>query len=318
MLDFYKEVEDYKQKAQQEDPDRTFDDEDTSYQRYLASKKPPISPAEVRQLERQKVISEATTEAERRSEERMRKELEERDRRILEIEARPRVNQAAQILAETATANLAESEGLVGEVGRLIKEKGMDGAAAENPRHVRMVKEEIARGATLAAEYTALATGLSKPDSRNPDHNWMIEFIREQGTWLEKQPDDVKKRDGKIFLARGSFAKAVEKDPGAFDRYWTLSDQDVVTLLSINAQRAAAHRIQSDVKELESSGFKRQVAQPPAPPKVVPQNKPPTPEASPKVKVGVGPGGATGSASTFSAMSPHELELLGIGSFLNK
>jgi hypothetical protein len=165
----------------------------------------------------------------------------------------------------------------------------------------------------------AIVNDIVKLDlQKNQKHVWLAEFIRHQGELFEKAggearvqtgPDGVKRE----FRSRAHYLEEAKKDPSAANRYWTLTDQDVIGLLRANARLAVERDAAAILKDVTDSGF---VPSPPPAPSPIgtsqPPAPPPQPTPSPKAISYPMPGSADGSVSLPTAFTQRELLALGV------
>jgi hypothetical protein len=289
VLDFFASDRAYREQALKEDPDRTFDEDDTDYQKWLRSHRP---------IDRDTYYD---LRADYRAERRVSAKLSEADKRLAEetskvqkrvraIEARPNIEEAGRKAVMLLRDNLKAKDGVVKEVAEAIEKHGWDSDQVP-PLFAEQLRHTASTAAALASEYMAITSGAVDVDlDNNPRHQWLGKFITEQSGLLMKMDAKARARDGKDFRPRSQLAQLRRTDPDADSKYWTFGDDDVLEMIAINGARFAHDEISKLQQQLERSGFKRVAPQ--AAPSNPGSTPPPVPGASPAASATPAPGAA--------------------------
>lgn len=338
---FFKKVDAYLENATKAEggADRTFDENDEDYQKFIRANRPDIDPLEWRGYEMAKIKDEAKAEAAQEAEAKFSARFEETEQRQRVLEVTPvirgRLAQFEQNIGALALADAQNgTDTQLGSIIKVISEHGFEEALKRDPELAPIVLEEVQRGATAAAEFLALANSVKKYDAKNPDpmHTWLSAFIRRQGEIFEKDGGEHRYRMDpetgvkKTFAPRAKYNEIKTKTPEKAGDYWTFSDEDVVRLLETNTKILAENRVKKRADALAAAGYVRQ----PVTPAVVPNGNPaaapatngrpapaapaaPQPAGSPRATVTPSPGQAGGGNGTVtSAMNDVEMIALGL------
>lgn len=313
-LDFYKKVDAYIAKASEGDTDRTLDDKDEEFVKFVQQNKPAFSAAEREDIRDMMVEDRVTNRVKTQYE----KELESRDKKLREIEMRPIVEKTLNHFDSHALALMANTkESTAAEVAAKISEVGFEEARKEYRIETPIVEAEWKRTRELASEYLKLKTGLETINVEKPIHKELVNFIIGQGTIFEAEGGDARFRAGpngqrQQFLPNHKFNELASTNPAQIGNYWTFSDGDVIDLLAIDANQNAQRLIKAKEKELEDAGYKREKKQ-----KVAKQETPieaPKATTNPKITTSASPGAATGGpeAPIPGALTASEMKALGL------
>jgi len=289
LLDFYKKLDAYAEKAH-EDPDRTLDQNDEEFMRFIEDNKPTISASETKKLEKMMWKEEALEEARKETQ----KDRQDFERKLHELEARPKINETIKEFESSLPAMVPD------EIGDLIRDGGLDKAEKESPYEVSIIKEKIASATNLAKEYLNISNGIKDFDGNNNNHSWLLSFINNQAEYFAKNGgNDLVRQDSygnkANFVTPTEYAGLAGK--GQTSGKWTFTSDDVLKMLGANAIKEAQDTIKTEEERLTRMGFVRQKKSPAAEPKKktkqAAEAKPITP---PKSKSSAGPGAADSSA----------------------
>jgi hypothetical protein len=280
--DFAGKLDAYIAKAREEDPDRTLDEDDEQFQRWVKNNRPQWgSRADARKVEHEMIES--------RVADRIARERESVEERIRQVEVTPRIESRVAKFEQQLTEQLGE------DYGDAIKQAGLDGAAEKFPFEADAVRAANTRTQQLASEFLALSHGVAKPDfDKNPDHLWLYNFMESQGSHFhangaEKRTDSA----GRTFLPRSAYNQLRRTNPAEAQKHWTFSDEHVLAMLAHNAKMNVEERVKAERERLRKAGYTRETKQPAPPPKSDPAPRRETPP-SPKASTSAAPGAASG------------------------
>lgn len=286
LLQWFKDLDTTATRLQAENPDRTFDEQDTDFQKFLKTK-PAITPLDSKKVQRQLVEESVTTKL--RSEQDVKNA--EIERRQKAIELKPEIDKVENEL-RTGLTNAIE-----GEVGDLIRKEGFAKAKEQFPLDAAVLEQTLNEAAELTREYTSFARGITKFDAQNPKHKWLYNFVIDQGRVFAKSGGkDRIDEQGRQFLPRDQFAQMVQADPQANDKYWTFTHRRVIEMIGINAKQDAEQRIKNTEAEAKRLGFERPTRKVSADPKKQDEVEKPEPKPITAPKAGVKP--TKGAATT--------------------
>lgn len=226
---FYSDLDEYIDNT--DDPDRTFDEQDDEFIKWVQKNKPTISKVEQRKLERKMIKDQALDEA--RSEfENKNKELEEK---IRQVEDRPKAaneyNRFEELLAE-------------------------DKPEEEDQLATSVYANEMQDAKRVGKEYLDLFYGLKQYDEQVPLHTWIIDFVTQQSDAFKQHGGDhlYRTEQGvkKSFVPPSEFANADSS------KHWTFTSTDIVDIMGNYFQGKAKDSIKTEEERLEKMGFKRQ------------------------------------------------------------
>lgn len=313
-VDYFKAVDEYYESARRENPDRTFDESDPEFQEWVAANRPNIP--DRRKVERQQIVEEAETRAEAKANARM----EDITRRQHALEVKPgldkKINDYGQGVLETfAQKPEGDKPSFVAPLAEIAKEKGFDGLVEEYPIHGGIVRDHWNSSVALGEEYLRLQRGVAKFDGQNPNHRWLGNFIESQATSFKQQGGEATVSDGRKFLTPAEFNRMAREKPDEINKHWTLSEDDVLGIIQINALTIAEEKLSKLNEQLEKSGYKRTAQGKELPNKETSKGadgKKKAEHESPKAKPSVSPGAAPAGSVNLSdrILSDDEMNLL--------
>ncbi len=293
------------------------------FKEFIEENRPKWKSGEKRKIETA-YITEQTAKAVR--EEVMRElkpELEATKKRVRDQEVAPLINRAVNefqdLLVSEESRPDPTMEMIPTEISKLYREKGAQAVAEEYPLEGRIYSSTV----NAAQEWMNLANGVTTFNPANSMHKWLLDFVENQGNIWKQNPESG--RDGKAFLPLMQYMDLVARDRNEATKYYTFTDPDVLNLLAHNA----VINLNSQLKELEKSGFKREKktavqSTPPPAPVVPPAPAPVTPPpaapvaASPRVRSAAAPAPGTtdkppsAAHSLIERMAPGSASRLGI------
>ncbi len=251
---FYKKVEEY-HTQHADDSDRTFDENDDEFVRFVREHKPKWKAGEVDAL-RERKISDETTERVRKE---MNPELERLRQSAHEAKVMPIIER-----------QLEEFErGLVGEL------------KSEDPLESEIYTDTRGQFVKVADEYLRIANGLVQFNASDYRHDYLVGFVNYQAKVMKDQGGDAKIRNGKSFVHPVEFSQMVVSKSPDLAKHWTFSPQDVLKMLASDAKSNAQNRIKSEEELAVKRGFAK--VKPVQPPKVETARPEPTQLGGPRV-----------------------------------
>jgi hypothetical protein len=221
----------------------------------------------IKDLERKKIVSEATTAAKEAYEPKIR----EQEQKLFRMKQEPVANQ--KIAEAKKVFNSAVPEEFSSEMKDIKK------FASENPLEINIITEVINRSFGMATEFLSVMNGTKNVNNSDPVQSAINEFIRDEQDKFIKSGNT--KRNGKTFIRmeRYNTVPVAEKE-----KYYTFSEGDVVKLLALRSKEMIANKISNTRKKLESAGYIRGNSQnveqaAPAPAQVAPRVPSPAPRA---------------------------------------
>ncbi len=201
-----------------------------------------LSAEQQRRLEMDRVRVEARESADQAGE----KVRQESRRSLLELEVKPRVEQriAAFDAQVVDGMTLHEEPEVNAELGKLVREGGVEKIAEDFPIEAQIVREELARAKEQAAALMKIKAGLVEYNPDNRTHAEVSEFVYREAEFFEANGGEARVRDGKSFLTPSKFAQL---KPEARERYWTFSEDEMVRMMQHRARanceaRMTTHR----------------------------------------------------------------------------
>lgn len=312
-LEFYKKVDAYVRKATQDNPDRALDESDDEFTKFVRDNRPKVSQTEREEL-RETMIEDRVAS---RVKSDYQKQLEDRDRRLREVETRPVIEQTLQKFESHAISRMAGlKDTTIAEVASKISELGPEKARQEFRLEAPIVEQELKRARGMANEYMLLKAGLKAVNMEDSAHADLVNFIVRQGDVFAAEGGDARVRTTQsgqrvIFLPNHKYNELAATNPSQLSSHWTFSDADILDLLAIDATAKAQKAIAAKEKELEEAGYTRQKKG--KAPKQENKAPEPKPTDNPKITTAPSPGAASGAAAVAAGMmSGSELKSLGL------
>lgn len=267
LVGFYKELDAYIDQAQRESPDRTLDENDEVFVKWVEEHKPEYDGSDRRKLERQMVLD----EADKRVEQRLKASEEKMTREVAAMKLAPLVKNAADAFVVKAAARMSpDDKSPFAVVTKIAVDKGWDAALAEDPGTAQIAKTYAEMGRDYLKEYLELALQV-KPvavydPSKSPDHpenqraitdQKLIRFVNDSEADFNRNGGElktIKAPDGRTlqFLPREEFNKLSEADRA---KHWTLSLEDITDTMAVWSAQAANAAYQAEIKRLEKMGY---------------------------------------------------------------
>jgi len=229
LLDFYKNLDSYVEKAKREDPDRTFNADDSEFMEYVRVNKPDIQPADRESLKRGKFRDEIISDVKKEYEQTINGLKGE----LNEIRATPQVR-----------STIKEAGRAFDEFSKLEEMKETD------PLKHKVYSEERERYLEWADDFVKRWHGVKT--GVDDEYYKLIDNIESAAEAYARSGDTDK--DGQKFLTPSRYAQATDKKG-----YWTWDQNDILENFGSQSIAKAEEAAEKRVKELESYGFRRGV-----------------------------------------------------------
>lgn len=286
LIAWYKDLDATGEKLKAENPDRTFDQDDADFQKFLRTK-PHLTPLDSKKVQRA-IVEESVTTKLKAEQDTKNAEIERRQKAI---ELKPEIDD----IEKQVRTGIAQA--IEGDVGELIRKEGFEKAKELFPLDATIIEQTVNQAANLSREYTALAGGIKSFDATNPDHQWVLKFINEQGQIFSQKGGAARvDAKGRQFLSRADFSAATRNDPQVNDKYWTFSHRSIIEMIGINAKQQAEDRIKKTIEDAKRLGFERPTRKVSTDPKKPEKAEKPEPEPITPPKAGLKP--SKGPATT--------------------
>ena len=260
---FYKDVEDYVAKERSKDPERTFDEDDAEFKRFIKSTKPSWDG--------------------KREEFRISRIADERAAKKLE---KIKGEQSKEIADAKRAANEAKvSPAIESNVKKVVEDFDKD-TVTEDPLETEVYSNVRSNVAAASNLYLRLIHGVEPYDPQNQAHNWVSNFVNSNAEEFSKSSSADKVRDGKSFVTPVEYAKiASSGDTQKQSKVWTYNQKDVLELIRKKGIETAKNIITHEEENAKKRGFVRQKTA--AVPK---QAEQPVPTSGPKAAASPAPG----------------------------
>ena len=242
QLKFYAAQKDFLTKKLAENGDDYDPSADPEYRKFLSKHAPAFTPADRKRFTTQRI----TEEAEARATERVRQELApqitETQRKLKEIEERPRIEKTVGTFSSELEALMPE------EVVKYHAENGKDPrkTAEAFPIESEIVLRTMQNAQVYARELLDLRAGLKQIDPENPAHQYLHEFVDNNARYFAANGGNNRIRGGKTFV------HPYEYKPEMAKTHWTFDEADVLALLKFTAQNEVKNRISAEQKRIEA------------------------------------------------------------------
>lgn len=280
-----------------------FDPNSDDYRAFVTQNRPVISVGDRSKLTRERIKQEVMAEATRHFDEKQ-KEI---DRKIRQIESTPKIKHA---LSESMKTALSVDDDAV-KAYLEDPNKSMEDNPFETPVIMHVEKE----AQSMTSEFLNIASGLIDPDSSNPLHVKLNEFIENQGKLIDAAPEERRvTSDGKVLVSRSQYARLSAEGSPNLGRYTPLSDSQVTTLMGEYHKNLLSGYLKTNRDRLTKAGYQRAAKAPPAavtPQKVVaaaPVGATNKPKVAPRAVAA--PRSAPAAPASSSGSAPH-LKALG-------
>jgi hypothetical protein len=229
LLDFYKNLDSYVEKAKREDPERTFNAEDSEFMDYVRVNKPDIQPADRESLKRGKFRDEIVSDVKKDYEQTINGLKGE----LNEIRASPQMK-----------ATVREAGRAFDEFSKLEEMKEAD------PLKHKVYSEEREKYMAWADDFVQRWHGIKT--EIDDGYYKLIDNIESAAEHYARSGDTAK--DGLKFLTPSRYAQAKDKKG-----YWTWDQNDILEQFGSQSIAIAEEAAEKRVEELKSYGFHRGV-----------------------------------------------------------
>lgn len=237
LLKFYKSVDEYVAKAKQENPDRSFDENDEEFVQFIKSNRPAWADKEKEQIRRERFKFEAREEAKRE----VRKELE------------PEIKSAQQEAREAKYTPVIERrlDAFRSEIQAMAK--------SDDPMEKEIYEQFQVAAEEIAEDYLRLLNrvdtfGEHNPPDRRQRHEWIVNFINQQAAIFDERGGDNRVRDGKQFVTPTRFAE-MQQQKQSTGSVWTFNQDDCLKMIQTHAVSVAKTQIQQEEETAKRRGF---------------------------------------------------------------
>lgn len=242
IFDFITRHKNFMRAQEAENPNVSFDGSNEEYGKFLKSNPLPLSASELKRFDRERMLEEAASLAEKRISVKT-KRLEDE---VTQLKAAPIV------------------ERTINDYKSLVKELM---PKDDDPIVQQAATGMASRAVEVGQEFLMLSSSLKQYDSKNDIHKWLADFIQEQGELYQKTGHASLKRGTKNFVPRSKF-NSLPADERA--KHFTFTDEDVLQLIAVSAKAAAEFHSTNERDRLKKAGYTRVTAAPVAPPVIAP------------------------------------------------
>lgn len=272
LVSYYKQVDSIVEKLKAEDPSRTLDENDpgfTSAIRSLMKTKPRISATDKRRVMESAISQRAKDEAMRA----VAPEIDRVSRANAEAAANQRLG-AALSKFEELTRKLATDTSDIPE----LKELADRPDDPELKLEADILSENINRAKEWVSEYVKIGRSLitTSVDKFTDTQRAMNNFLCQVGDEYAATPQAKQKQGGKEFVPLHVYRQIYETNPNDLSKYWTFSEQQVISLFALKAKNDACAQLKHEKAVRQKYGFTRVRKNSPDP-----QNPQPNPSTNP-------------------------------------
>jgi len=221
---FYTDLDEYVDNN--DDPDRTFDENDEEFINWIQRNKPSLNASEQRKLERQMIKDQAISEAKSEFE----KKQSELEDKIRKVEDRPKAEKEFTKYESLLDGDKPEEDGLAESI----------------------YIQEMDTAKKVGKEYLDLFYGLKTFEQEDPLHSWIIDFVTQQSDAFQKHGGEHLTRDQKAFVPPADYANA---DP---NKHWTFTSSDIMEIMGNYFSTRAKDSVKNEEDRLNKLGFTRQ------------------------------------------------------------
>jgi hypothetical protein len=320
LIKFRKAVNDYIEKAQKSDPERTFDVNDPDFMAWKAQNEPSYQPGDTVKLERQRIEASAV----KRAKSEMQADLDKQQEEIKALRFEPTIERQGKAAEQAMTKLVAEDDFMkstleapekLGEHLARAQEVGVEKAVEDLPLPDRLTVATFHSTAQIAKELLGLEYSVKKWNPNDPGHQWLGRFVQTQDQTMQQMPQAQTMRDGKRFVPRAEFQRIAAEHPDQANNVWTWTTADLLNMLAINAKTVVTEKIKRAVSDLEKAGWQRtpKAAKTPVNPQTPIEPAQVPVQKSPKASSQISPGAATesGKATAPPAMDERYLRARG-------
>lgn len=271
------------------------DDLQEEYNEWFEENKPTYRSGEYEALRDAKVRHDATQDALRKSE----KRFEEYERDLKRIKIKPELEKAS---AETSSYMVQDVEGLPEDLAEALKSKPLDEVITEFEEEGAIIQEHIQAADEVVNTYISLRQNAERFDPNNQTHQNIVSFIDREAEFFLKngktEQGDLRVKGGKSFRPPADYYSMT---PEQQKRYWTWSDDDIVTIMRMQIKNSMVGRVSKERERLEKWANRRQPKKEDPPKKESPplekKEDPPAPSSRSSASSMPGPASSVGGGS---------------------
>jgi hypothetical protein len=261
-LDYFKKQKAFIDKNQDYGDDFA---QSSEWKQFQEKNRPKVN---VREIERKKIVNEATEEAKKAYQ----PKIAEQERELFKIRQEPVVQQKIQ-----------EAKKVFNQVVPEEVKNNFDEYAKNNPMESGIIGGTVKNAFTMVEEFLNVMNGLKQVDNNDPVQKAVNDFIKaEQDRFINSGKT---RRNGKTFVRMERFRNvpAAQKE-----KYYTFTEEDVVNLLSLRAKEQIDKKIKQSHDNLRKAGYVRQGEQPVQEPvQPIPSAPPSVPTPAPRAGTSV-------------------------------
>lgn len=288
---FYKSVDDWVA-ARKSDPDRTFDENDAEFVKFIEKNKPSWNG------QRDRMRIERIADA--RAEQKLKSRDEETSRKIAEAQREAREAKFSPAIQNQVTSVMQQYD---------------SDTKTDDPLESEVFSQYRESAAELSTDYLRVVNGIDTIGSHNPPHvqqrhDWILNFVVASAEARAKQKPDETMRDGRRFVTPAKFIELRNANDPGISKVYTFTVDDVLGLIKEKAISMAKSAIKAEEDRAIKRGFVR--AKPTGNTKQAEQPKPMNP---PRATSAPAPGAVEASNSNDAAHPGRELiDILGLRS----
>ena len=247
FLKFVDELASYKKQWQRDNAGRAFDPDDSEHERFYEDNQPDYDDTDI---DRARIH----IEADKRIEKRLTEERHKMDERLADVESKAmstEVQREAQESVAAVTSTFVEA--IADEATKQYLAKGVDALKEADPVAFEVLDTTVAQ---LQEQVVELHHIVKRPryfNPANPVHNSLAAFTGRQEQLIAQLPPAQQVFEGRAFATREQLAAM---SPSDRNRYWSLTEQDVVHMLTQSATARANSAIAAERQRLETMAAK--------------------------------------------------------------
>ncbi len=234
LIEFYRAADKYRA----DNPDYEGSED---YEEFIKKNEPKISNAERRKIERDMITQAATAKAR----EEVSKEFEPVVRELNEMKTAPTIKAVADEARAIMTKKASDDDIAIDpEVFDKIQSMPYSQAVEEYPNEAPIVASTVSK----VREWTRIWNSAVEVDMKNPNHQWLMNFLQNKEAEVMAKPEADQVRDGKRFVPISKFIELEQTNPKAAAATWTFKHDDVVRMIAENGARYHKAQVQKLIK----------------------------------------------------------------------
>lgn len=235
LKSFYKEVDAWVEKRK-DDPDRTFDENDDEFRKFIEEKKPSWNG------KRESIRIERIADA--RAEQKLKEREKETERRLAETQREARE-------AKFTPDIKRKVESVVSEYDTETK--------TDDPLEQEVFSDYKAGFTQLSEDYLRVVNGIDQISESNPPelkqrHQWLLNFVVQNAEARAKAKPEETMRDGRRFVTPAQYLQ-MRRNNEDVNKVYTFTPDDVVGLLKKTAIQMAKDTIKAEEERAQKRGF---------------------------------------------------------------